>query len=216
MIAALEEQTGKKFSADMNEGKIAEDKGDGNNGMETAQKTVSAIASLASGFQQMGVTLPKEVTGVINAVQGLITVIQAANTLIHLFNTGTSVSQIATTTSNTIAVGALTASIGGLIASINTNTFSHFLFAGGGIVPHAASGFIIPGNDHADMTPIFAQSGELILNKAQQGVIANELQASEGGGQAVGAPYATGETIFLGVNNYLRRAGYGEIVTTGG
>jgi len=214
MIAALEEQTGERFSSDMKEGKITEDKGDDSSGLEKTQATISAISSLTNGLQQIGVTIPKEVTGVINAVQGLITVIQAANAIIHLFTTGTSAAQVATTTSNTVAVGALTASIGGLIAAIETNTFSNFLFAGGGIVPHAAGGFIIPGNDHADMTPIFAQSGELILNKAQQGALASELQTAESGGQAVGTPYTTGEVIFLGVNNYLRREGLGEIVTT--
>ena len=86
-------------------------------------------------------------------------------------------------------------------------------FARGGIVPHAASGFFVPGNDHMDRTLIAAQSGELILNRAQQGNLASQLQAPSGGG-AASQPYVSGENIFLGMSNYLKRSGRGEIVTT--
>lgn len=63
-----------------------------------------------------------------------------------------------------------------------------------------------------DLQPVLLNSGELILNKAQQGAVAAQLQESRGA--TVGKPYVTGEEIWLGLSNYLRRRGYGEIVTT--
>ena len=88
------------------------------------------------------------------------------------------------------------------------------IFHNGGIVPHAATGMIIPGNDYSDRTPVLASSGELILNKAQQGNIASMLDGGNRGGGYQGTPYVDGEKIFLGVNNFLRRSGRGEIVTS--
>ena len=79
---------------------------------------------------------------------------------------------------------------------------------------HYAEGGIVPGNDFTDNTPVYVSSGELILNKAQQNTLANELIRKEDGGVSVGTPYVTGEIIVLGANNHLRRTGQGEIVTT--
>lgn len=83
----------------------------------------------------------------------------------------------------------------------------------GGIV-HAASGYFVPGNFGYDAVPSLLTSGELVLNKAQQGALASQLQDTGHGGY-VGTPYTTGETIVLGVNNHFKRSGQGEIVTTG-
>ena len=41
---------------------------------------------------------------------------------------------------------------------------------------HFATGGIVPGNDYSDNTPVLVSSGELILNRAQQGAIAGQLQ----------------------------------------
>ena len=90
----------------------------------------------------------------------------------------------------------------------------------------AASGMMIPGNHPSgDMLRmpvdggqgwIGVNSGELILNRSQQGILAGALeqarQESYGGGG--GTPYVQGELIYLGVNNYLKRSGRGEIVTS--
>ena len=88
------------------------------------------------------------------------------------------------------------------------------IFHNGGIVPHAATGMLIPGNDYADRTPVLASSGELILNKAQQGNLASMLEGGNRGGGYQGTPYVEGEKIFLGVNNSLKKNGKGELVTT--
>lgn len=85
-------------------------------------------------------------------------------------------------------------------------------FANGGIVPHAANGWMVPGNDHSDRTLIAASSGELILNRAQQGVLASQLQdVANGGGYT--PSHISGEQIYIALNRYTRRTGKGEIVT---
>ena len=83
----------------------------------------------------------------------------------------------------------------------------------GGIV-HAASGYYVPGNYGFDAVPSLLTSGELVLNKAQQGNLASQLTAAERGNGQGGTPYVDGEKIFLGINNFLRRSGKGEIVTS--
>ena len=99
------------------------------------------------------------------------------------------------------------------IQTVNTVGTALGLFSGGGIVPHAASGYFVPGNSMSnDRVPILANSGELILNRAEQGVIASELQQDRS--VAGGTPYVDGEKIYLGMNNFLRRSGKGEIVTS--
>ena len=87
------------------------------------------------------------------------------------------------------------------------------LFRNGGMVPHAATGLMVPGNDFSDSTPVMVSSGELILNKAQQNAVAQGLREERGGGYD-GIPYVDGEKIYLGMNNFLRRSGRGEIVTS--
>jgi hypothetical protein len=87
------------------------------------------------------------------------------------------------------------------------------LFRNGGIVPHAATGLMVPGNDFSDSTPVMVSSGEIILNKAQQNAVAQGLQEERGGGYS-STPYVDGEKIYLGMNNFLRRSGRGEIVTS--
>lgn len=84
-------------------------------------------------------------------------------------------------------------------------------FANGGIVPHAANGWMVPGNDHSDRTLIAASSGELILNRAQQGVLASQLQDVANGGYT--PSHISGEQIYIALNRYTRRTGKGELVT---
>ena len=80
-----------------------------------------------------------------------------------------------------------------------------------------AEGGIIKGNSYSgDNKPAdtFVNAGELVLNRSQQGALAEQLTESNSGGMVAGSPYVTGETIFLGLSNYLRRNGYGELITT--
>ena len=55
-------------------------------------------------------------------------------------------------------------------------------------------------------------SGELILNKAQQGNLASQLQDNERGGGYTPS-HVSGEQIWIALNNFTRRTGRGELVT---
>jgi hypothetical protein len=85
-------------------------------------------------------------------------------------------------------------------------------FAHGGIVPHAATGLVVPGNDHADKTPVLVSSGELILNSAQQNAIANELQ---GGGlrNLRLRTEVSGRNLIVVIENDLAARGKGQLAT---
>lgn len=83
-----------------------------------------------------------------------------------------------------------------------------------------AEGGIIKGNTYSgDMIPanggtIGLNAGEVVLNRAQSGVLASQLEGSAGGfrnGQIVGR--IEGENIVLVVNRFFRRTGQGEILT---
>ena len=85
------------------------------------------------------------------------------------------------------------------------------IFNRGGVV-HAANGFV-PGSSYSgDNVPAMLNSGELILNKAQQGNLASQLGEGGLGGVNLSA-VVTGEQIHLVHNRYLRRIGEGEILT---
>ena len=79
-----------------------------------------------------------------------------------------------------------------------------------------AEGGIVPGNsmsgDNLRTSDYGISSGELILNRAQQGVIADALEHGESSQNS--QPYINGEMIFLGLQAYTRRSGMGEIVTS--
>ncbi|MBO7342825.1 MAG: hypothetical protein J6U45_02145, partial [Alistipes sp.] len=116
-------------------------------------------------------------------------------------------------------------------------------FARGGKVPHAATGYYVPGTRYSgDTTPILANAGELVLNQSSQNNLAADLQHAESlvkmldsyqasllfrsqmgsdvsfsGGIAQSAdrsPFITGEMIYLGLRTYLESTGRGEIITT--
>jgi hypothetical protein len=78
-------------------------------------------------------------------------------------------------------MAANTAAIIANTAALTANTATNLIpFAHGGIVPHAANGYYVPGT-HAsgDVTPIMANAGELVLNKSSQNNLANELKGAE-------------------------------------
>ena len=100
--------------------------------------------------------------------------------------------------------------ISSILAAIQTISAIK-LWSNGGVI-HAASGMIVPGNSYSgDMVPSMINSGELILNRAQQGAVASQLQDNQR--RAPQVPYVSGENIYAGLSNYLRRIGAGEIVT---
>jgi hypothetical protein len=136
--------------------------------------------------------------------------------------------------------------ITGIVGAIQTmQTVGTFLgiFAHGGKVPHAASGYFVPGTSRStDTTPILANAGELVLNESSQDNLALGIRSAEsllntidryqesimrgsqmsnaasympGNNEAAGgSPYITGEIIYMGLSAYLKSSGRGEIVTS--
>ena len=106
----------------------------------------------------------------------------------------------------------------GTAAMATTISTVHSLtgFAEGGIVDGSKGGFV-QGNTYSgdQVGNVRLNAGELVLNRAQQGVLADALD-NEGGGAISSTPYVTGEQIFLGLNNYLKGAGLGSLVTSNG
>lgn len=101
----------------------------------------------------------------------------------------------------------------GISAAVTAIEFlSGLPLARGGIV-HAAGGVFVPGNSYSgDRVPALLNSGELVLNKAQQGNLASQLEGGALGNLRLTATIS-GEQIRLALNNNGRRTGRGEMIT---
>ena len=142
------------------------------------------ISQMVGGIEALGIELPE---GMKNAVEGITSLISI-------------VSGIATVVT---AIEALTAA----------DTI--IPFARGGIVPHAANGYFVPGNNYSgDITPIMANAGELVLNKAQQGNLASQLQGGGFGGWKLTTKLA-GTDLLVSLERTLQKQGYGKLATWG-
>ena len=87
-------------------------------------------------------------------------------------------------------------------------------FASGGIV-RAASGFVAGKSYSGDNIPALLNAGEVVFNAAQTANLATKLQGnSNDRGGFSAQPYVEAEKIFLGINNYLKATGRGELITT--
>jgi hypothetical protein len=162
------------------------------------RKLTSGISQITGGLKAMGFKLPEEIDQAIGVINGVTSVIEGVNTVISVFG-------------NT----ALTANTAALVANttaLYANTAIPSIFAGGGVV-HAASGFMVPGNSFSgDNVPALLNSGEVVLNKAQAGVLAHELQ---GGGMKdikLSAKLAGGD-IILSIDRTLMVQGKGQMAT---
>ena len=185
--------------------------------MGDIKKVVSGLNQVASGLQQMGIQLPEGVNQVLGVINGVMTILQVISTIIG-------VTQFAAITANTISLDLLT-------SAIWANTAASFIpfanggivgFANGGLIGKAASGMLVGNHMSGDNLRlpvngggyIGVNDGELILNRAQQGVIADAL----GGGNALQNlqlnAVIKGEQIRLALNNNGRRTGRGEYVQT--
>lgn len=161
--------------ADMSKGQQQAKKG-GDQTLNKIAKGVGAIGQITGSLQNLGLKLPDGVTKAVSAMQALINIIQAVQTVISVFSTGAQ-------TANTVAVAANTAAVGTLATVMMVNTASKFIpfFSHGGIA-RAANGFIGGNSYSGDFLPVAVNSGELILNRAQQGNLASQLS-----GGAMGA-----------------------------
>lgn len=216
----IKEQGGIELSYNGQTGEVSDKKGkEEDDGFkkfnEGIGKLTGGLSSVSSGLKALGVDVPKEVDQMIGVINGASQVISGIGTIISLFGAGAM-------TANTTAVGLNTAAIGGLIAALEFNTATNFIpFAGGGVVGRAAGGLLVGNHMSGDNLRLPVNSGgfigindgELILNKAQQGNLASQLEGSRGAG-GESQPYVLGEQIYLGLKAYMLRSGMGEIVTS--
>lgn len=166
--------------------------------IESGKKLLNGISQLTDGLEKIGIDIPDEIQSVIGVIQGVMQVIEAVNTIIGV--------------TQTTALTANTAAIMSLEVALWANTASSVLpFANGGVV-HAAGG-IVAGNTYSgDQIPAMLNAGEVVLNRAQAGNLASQLQGN--GGQMQLETVITGEQIRLVLNNNSRRRGKGEYVTS--
>ena len=153
---------------------------------DTMNQINGGISNIVSGIQGLGIDLPKGFSDVIGKLQAITMIL----TSIEAFQ----------------KVGALLG-----------------IFSNGGTVGFAASGMVIPGTSYSGdnlRMPVVGggmigvNSGEVILNAAQAGVVADALSHNTSGAVEM-QPWVDGERLFLGMNNTSKRMGQGEIVTTG-
>ena len=99
--------------------------------------------------------------------------------------------------------------------SITSTIIQHF--AQGGLVQnihhHAANGFVGGNNYSGDLIPIAVNSGELILNKAQQGNLASQLSDVGLGGLTLSTRLHAKDIEFV-LDRNLRDTSRGKYVTT--
>lgn len=197
------------ITLDVESGKVskAEEEKPRESSMESVKKAIGGISQIASGFNQMGVKVPESVGRLIGIMQGLITVIEGVQTVISIFSATSQAVNTAAVTANTVAVGALT-------TAMLTNTATNFIpFFNTGGVAHAAGGLLTGHHYSNDQVPVMVNDGELILNRAQQGVIADAL---DGGAtpKIIIEGELDGEKLRLVQRNSNRMRGRGEYVTT--
>ena len=159
--------------------------------LEVGDQIYGGISQMVSSLQQMGVEIPEGLQNVIGALGGVMGLLQGITILVE-----------------------------GIQSLETVGTFLG-IFGNGGIIGKAAGGMFIPGNSYSGdnlRMPVVGggmigvNSGEVILNQAQAGNLASQLQGNSGHMQL--ETTITGEQIRLVLNNNSRRRGKGEYVTS--
>jgi hypothetical protein len=188
------------INIDFSTGNAKDDKGSSDKEFKEfnakAGQFISGLANVSNGLKGLGLQLPEGVDQLLGAMSSVMQVIQGVQAIVSMFQTPATIA-------NTAALDALTSTL--IVKSFLPG------FANGGIVPHAANGWIVPGNDHSDRTLIAASSGELILNRAQQGVIAQELEGG-GLGDLQLELRVDAEDLIIMLNNNGKRRGLGRLI----
>ena len=157
-------------------------------GKKTAKMTdilggvAGGIGQMVSGIEALGIEIPEGLKKALNAMQGISSILTGISTTVLAIE--------AISTADTLIP-----------------------FARGGIVPHAAGGYAVPGtHTSGDVTPILANSGEMVLSRQQQNILAGTLEGNGLQNMKLSA-VARGEDLYLVMNRFTRRSGKGELVT---
>ena len=150
--------------------------------MQSFSQFNSGLSSIAGGIEQLGLDIPSGIEKTIATLQAITTIITGISSLVAVIATVSAVKAVP-------VVG----------------TF----LAGGGLI-RAAGGFQVPGSRFSgDGVPALLNSGELVLNRAQAGNHASQLQS--GGLSDLHLSTAIGaEQIDIVLDNRSRRRGIGR------
>ena len=151
-------------------------------------KITGSVQGILGGIQQLGIEMPQGLQSVMSGIQGVTSILVGISSLVTII----------AAVQGTKAVPVI-----------------GWALANGGIVPKAAGGRFIGGNsmsgDNIFAGNAWVNSGELVLNKAQQGNLASQLE--DVGMQNLQLDTIIGaESIQLVLNNRGRRTGRGEYV----
>ena len=146
-------------------------------------KLAGGLGGIQSGFQQLGVDLGEGFNDVVSGLQGITSILTGIQAIVSAIQV-----------------------IAGADALIP--------LAHGGIVPHAALGRYIGGNSYSGDN-IFAgnawvNSGELVLNRSEQGILSSALQGNAMKDISIRGALR-GEDIVLVADRWGRRTGKGEL-----
>lgn len=172
---------------------------------QTISKSTTAIQGLSqinSGLKGLGVNLGSGVDKLLTTASSFIQVLQGLQTFMSVFQSSALAHNTAAIIANTTAMGVSNATgaatgtmagvgigagaggaLAGALGPVAIGAAALFaggkifgLFANGGMVPHAESGYYVPGNHlSGDKTPIMANAGELILNTASQNRLSSDI-----------------------------------------
>ena len=162
----------------------------------------SGIQNMAGGLEQLGIDVPQGLTDVVSGIQSVSNILMGIMSIVNV------IQAIAAADIIKPFAG------GGIVPR----------FAGGGLIGKAALGMTIPGRSYSgDLLRlpvdggrgmIGVNSGEVIMNQAQAGILESELSGGRMRDINVHG-VLQGENIVLAVSNYFRRTGKGEAAMWG-
>ena len=156
-----------------------------------AEKTLGGVSNIVGGLSQLGVEIPKGLQDVLGGIQGITSIVTGIASLVAMIEALTTVQTTESTIKSIPVIG--------------------WALAGGGIV-HAANGYV-PGNNYSgDQVPALLNSGELVLNKAQQNALANELQGNGIQNMRLRTE-VSGRNLIVVIENDLAARGKGQLAT---
>lgn len=157
----------------------------GDKAAATLDKWSAPVSQIAGAVEDLGIDVPKGIEKMLATTQAISAILTGISSAVMLISALTAVK-------STPVVGAF--------------------LANGGIVPHAADGYVVGGTHYSnDVTPIMANAGEVVLSRAQVGNLSSQLQ---GMGSMQLEAVIEGEDIRLALQNGDRRRGRGEYVTS--
>ena len=156
-------------------------------------QAASGISQMANGIQQLGIDIPEGINKALNAIQGISSILMGISSLMTVITTIQGIKA-------TPVIGTFLAN-GGMIRA-----------ASGTLVGNSYSGDNLRGIDPSGQL-YGLNAGEVVLNRAQAGLLASTLKSNNGNGGGYKPSYITGEMIWIAANNYTKRTGRGELVT---